>query len=118
MDNGIPGLQIKHNQTWYSVPHVPGTFIVNLGDYLEVLSNGKYKSVEHRAVVNAEAARISIAVGHGPKMDAIVQPASPLIKEKSESKYRPIVYKDYIRDQQSTIKRGKSALHEIMNNNI
>ncbi|XP_069142822.1 protein DOWNY MILDEW RESISTANCE 6-like [Solanum lycopersicum] len=116
MDNGIHGLQIKHNHIWYSVPSIPGTFIVNLGDYLEVLSNGKYKSVEHRAVVNAEAARISIAVGHGPEMNAIVQPASPLIKEKSKSKYRPIVYKDYIRGQQSTIKRGKSALHEIMNN--
>ncbi|KAH0744822.1 hypothetical protein KY290_032815 [Solanum tuberosum] len=116
MDNGIPGLQIKRNQTWYSVPSIPGTFVVNLGDFLEVLSNGKYKSVEHRAIVSAEAVRISIAVGHGPEMDAIVQPASPLIKEKSESKYRPIVYKDYIRAQQSTIKRGKSALDEIMNN--
>ncbi|XP_049415061.1 2-oxoglutarate-dependent dioxygenase 19-like [Solanum stenotomum] len=116
MDNGIPGLQIKRNQTWYSVPSIPGTFVVNLGDFLEVLSNGKYKSVEHRAIVSAEAVRISIAVGHGPEMDAIVQPASPLIKEKSESNYRPIVYKDYIRAQQSTIKRGKSALDEIMNN--
>ncbi|XP_055823566.1 protein DOWNY MILDEW RESISTANCE 6-like [Solanum dulcamara] len=114
MDNGIPGLQIKHNQTWYSVPSVPGTFVVNLGDFIEVLSNGKYKSIEHRAIVNAEAARISIGVGHGPAMDAIVQPAGPLIKEKNESKFRPIVYKDYIRAQQSTIKRGKSALHEIM----
>ncbi|XP_004243794.1 protein DOWNY MILDEW RESISTANCE 6-like [Solanum lycopersicum] len=118
MDNGVPGLQIKHNQTWYSVPHVPGTFVVNLGDYLEILSNGKYKSVEHRAVVNAEAARVSIAVGHGPEMDTIVQPASPLIKEKSESKYRSIVYKDYVRAQQSTTKRGKVTLDEIMNNNI
>ena len=96
------------------------TYISNLDKLTElssqVLSNGKYKSVEHRAVVNAEAARISIAVGHGPEMNAIVQPANPLIKEKSKSKYRPIVYKDYIRGQQSTIKRGKSALHEIMNN--
>ena len=81
------------------------------------MSNGKYKSIEHRAIVNTEAARISIAVGHGPKMDAIVQPASPLIKEKSESKYRPIIYKDYIRAQQSTTKRGKVTLDEILNNN-
>ncbi|XP_059284182.1 protein DOWNY MILDEW RESISTANCE 6-like [Lycium ferocissimum] len=114
MDNGIHGLQIKHNQTWFAVPHVPGTFVVNLGDYLEILSNGRYKSVEHRAVVNAEKTRISVAVGHGPEMTAIVQPAGPLLKEKSERKYRPIVYKDYIKAQQSTIKRGKSALHEIM----
>nr|XP_016449244.1 PREDICTED: protein DOWNY MILDEW RESISTANCE 6-like [Nicotiana tabacum] len=35
MDNGIHGLQIKHNHAWFSVPHVPGTFVVNLGDYLE-----------------------------------------------------------------------------------
>ncbi|KAM3222018.1 protein DOWNY MILDEW RESISTANCE 6 isoform X1 [Capsicum annuum] len=114
MDNGIHGLQIKHNQTWFLVPHDPGTFIVNLGDYLEILSNGRYKSVEHRSVVNEEKTRISIAVGHGPEMDAIVEPASPLIQEKSESKYRPILYKDYIRGQQSTVKRGKTALHEIM----
>ncbi|XP_006366938.2 flavonol synthase/flavanone 3-hydroxylase-like [Solanum tuberosum] len=114
MDNGIPGLQIKCNQTWYSVPSIPGTFVVNLGDYLEILSNGKYKSIEHRGVVNTEAARISVGVGHGPAMDAIVQPASPLIKEKSESTFRPIVYKDYIKAQQTTVKRGKSALHEIM----
>lgn len=53
-------------------------------------------------------------MGHGPEMDAIVEPASPLIQEKSESKYRPILYKDYIRGQQSTVKRGKTALHEIM----
>lgn len=37
MDNGIHGLQIKHNHAWFSVPHVPGTFVVNLGDYLEVI---------------------------------------------------------------------------------
>ena len=85
--------------------------------YSQILSNGKYKSVEHRAVVNAEAARVSIAVGHGPEMDTIVQPASPLIKEKSESKYRSIVYKDYVRAQQSTTKRGKVTLDEILNNN-
>lgn len=36
MENGIPGLQIKHKKTWYSVPDLPGTFVVNLGDYLEV----------------------------------------------------------------------------------
>lgn len=35
-DNGVEGLQIKHNHEWVSVPHVPGTFGVNVGDYLEV----------------------------------------------------------------------------------
>lgn len=36
MQNDVNGLQVKHNQEWVAVPHVPGTFVVNIGDYLEV----------------------------------------------------------------------------------
>lgn len=36
MQNDVNGLQIKRNQTWLAVRHVPGTFLVNVGDYLEV----------------------------------------------------------------------------------
>ncbi|KAL2476792.1 2-oxoglutarate (2OG) and Fe(II)-dependent oxygenase superfamily protein [Abeliophyllum distichum] len=75
MQNDVDGLQIKHNETWTAVQHVPGTFLVNVGDYLEILSNGRYKSVEHRAVVNAHKKRISVAVGHGPELTAVVAPA-------------------------------------------
>ncbi|KAK6919482.1 Isopenicillin N synthase-like, Fe(2+) 2OG dioxygenase domain, partial [Dillenia turbinata] len=52
IQNDVDGLQIKHGEDWVAVRHIPGTFVVNLGDYLEKLSNGKYKSVEHRAVAN------------------------------------------------------------------
>ncbi|KAA8524489.1 hypothetical protein F0562_010912 [Nyssa sinensis] len=121
MQNDVEGLQVKHDENWVAVPHVPGTFVVNIGDYLEILSNGRYKSVEHRAIVNAEKTRISVAAALGPEMMATVAPASPLVDEKSESKFRPIIYKDYMRYQQSTPLRGKSALQPIMtmaNNSI
>ncbi|KAL3848923.1 hypothetical protein ACJIZ3_010805 [Penstemon smallii] len=114
MQNGVNGLQVKHNDTWIPAPHVPGTFVVNLGDFLEILSNGKYKSVEHRAVVNAQKTRISLAVGHGPQQSTVIGPASPLINEGEEVQYRPIAYKDYIRLQQSSTIRGKTALHALM----
>ncbi|KAK4486885.1 hypothetical protein RD792_006193 [Penstemon davidsonii] len=114
MQNGVNGLQVKHNDTWIVVPHVPNSFVVNLGDFLEILSNGKYKSVEHRAVVNAQKTRISLAVGHGPQQSTVIGPASPLIKENEEVQYRPITYKDYIRLQQSSTIRGKTALHALM----
>ncbi|KAL2476787.1 2-oxoglutarate (2OG) and Fe(II)-dependent oxygenase superfamily protein [Abeliophyllum distichum] len=118
MQNDVDGLQIKHNQTWTAVQHVPGTFLVNVGDYLEVLSNGRYKSVEHRAVVNAHKKRISVAVGNGPELTAVVAPASMLLVEKSDIHYQPIAYQDYIRLQQSSTIRGKSPLQAIMINNI
>ncbi|KAL3848874.1 hypothetical protein ACJIZ3_010756 [Penstemon smallii] len=114
MQNGVNGLQVKHDDTWIAVPHVPGTFVVNLGDFLEILSNGKYKSVEHRAVVNSEKTRISVAASHGPKLSTVIGPASPLINEGEEIQFRPITYGDYIRVQQSSTIRGKTILQALM----
>ncbi|XP_073133549.1 flavanone 3-dioxygenase 2-like [Henckelia pumila] len=107
MQNGVEGLQIKHDDTWLSVHHVPSAFVVNVGDYLEILSNGKYKSIEHRASVNQHKTRMSVAVGHGPEMSSTIGPASPLA---NEARYRSIVYKDYVKLQQRITTRGKSAL--------
>ncbi|XP_056158728.1 flavanone 3-dioxygenase 3-like [Syzygium oleosum] len=58
-----PGLQIMDpvDCTWKSVPKIPGALQVHVGDHLEALSNGLYKSVVHRAVLNSERTRFSIA---------------------------------------------------------
>ncbi|KAH6827137.1 hypothetical protein C2S53_014629 [Perilla frutescens var. hirtella] len=114
--NGVDGLQIKHHQTWLAVHHLPASFLVNIGDYFEILSNGKYKSVEHRATVNAQRTRISIAVGHGPHLSSLIGPAAPLVDEKEVIQYEPIKYEDYIRLQQSSTVRGKSALQALRPN--
>lgn len=37
--NGVDGLQIKHDHTWFAVQHLPASFLVNIGDYLEVSSS-------------------------------------------------------------------------------
>lgn len=38
MQNDVDGLQVRHEGKWVAVRHVPGTFVVNVGDYLEVSS--------------------------------------------------------------------------------
>lgn len=111
MENGVEGLQIKHDGKWHSVHDVPSTFVVNVGDYLEILSNGKYKSIEHRATVNQVKTRISVAVGHGPEMSTIVKPAAQLVNETDQ--YQSITYKDYVKLQQSITSRGKNALEKL-----
>ncbi|OVA06777.1 Oxoglutarate/iron-dependent dioxygenase [Macleaya cordata] len=114
MQNEVDGLQVRHNDMWIQIQFMPGMLVVNIGDYLEILSNGRYKSVEHRAVVNEERTRISVAVGHGPELNAIIGPASPLVDEKNEPpRYRPIRYKDYMRNQQSSAVRGKEPLGTV-----
>lgn len=36
MENGVEGLQVRHEGKWVPVPHVPGSFLINIGDCIEV----------------------------------------------------------------------------------
>ncbi|XP_059658503.1 protein DMR6-LIKE OXYGENASE 1-like [Cornus florida] len=86
MQNDVDGLQVEHDGEWVAVRIVPGSFVINIGDYMEILSNGRYKTLKHRGVTNAQRTRISIAVGNGPGLTSTVAPASPLLDEKIEIK--------------------------------
>ncbi|KAL5563439.1 hypothetical protein UlMin_033186 [Ulmus minor] len=110
--NGIGGLQIQHNEMWVNVNALPNSFLVNTGDHLQVLTNGKYKSVIHRAVVNNKATRISLAIANGPSLDSVVAPAPELLKT-NPSVYIGLKYKDYMELQQSNKLDGKSCLDRV-----
>ncbi|CAK7323831.1 unnamed protein product [Dovyalis caffra] len=77
----VPGLQVLRNDKWIPVNPIPNTFIVNIGDQMQVLSNGRYKSVLHRAVVNCDKERISIPTFYCPSPDAIIGPPKELIND-------------------------------------
>ncbi|WJX24359.1 hypothetical protein P8452_13474 [Trifolium repens] len=44
----IGGLQILHQDKWVDVPPIPGAFVVNFGEALQLISNDRFKSAEHR----------------------------------------------------------------------
>ncbi|OMO63566.1 Oxoglutarate/iron-dependent dioxygenase [Corchorus olitorius] len=114
IQNEIGGLQVKHQGKWINVNPIPNSFLANIGDHIEILSNGKYKSVLHRAVVNNKDTRISIAMPHGPAPDAVVSPASELVDSVSNPPaYKAIKYKEYVELLQSNKLDGKSALERI-----
>ncbi|XP_021624634.1 2-oxoglutarate-dependent dioxygenase 19 [Manihot esculenta] len=112
--NGISGLQVQHEGKWVNVNGIPNSILVNIGDHLEILSNGKYRSVLHRAAVNNKVTRISIAIAHGPSLDTVVSPAPELLEsEKKAAAYTGIKYKDYLQLQQSSNLDGKCNLDRI-----
>ncbi|KAJ1396087.1 Oxoglutarate/iron-dependent dioxygenase [Sesbania bispinosa] len=113
MQNELGGLQIQHNGKWIPVHPLPNSFLINTGDHMEILTNGKYKSVVHRAVVNKKAARISVGTAHGPPLDTVVSPAPELVHEDNPPAYRGIAYRDYLQLQQSNILDKKSCLDRI-----
>jgi isopenicillin N synthase-like dioxygenase len=72
----IGGLEIKHRDRWVVVPYVPDSFVCNIGDMLERLTNGRYISALHRVRNNFETARLSMAFFFDPNFDAVLEPIS------------------------------------------
>ncbi|KAH7512710.1 hypothetical protein FEM48_Zijuj12G0119500 [Ziziphus jujuba var. spinosa] len=93
----VEGLQIKKDGIWVPVKPLPGAFIVNVGDALEIITNGAYRSIEHRATINSEKERLSIATFYSPRFDGEMGPAYSLITEQSPQKYRRIGVEEFFR---------------------
>lgn len=81
---------------------------------MKIISNGKYKSVVHRAVVNNMKTRISLAVAHGSSLETIVSPSQEVIdNENQPPAYIGMKYKDYLELQQSNQLDSKSCLDRV-----
>lgn len=69
-----PGLQIVNKQgQWIDVPLVDDTMILNIGDMMEILSNGRYVATRHR-VKKVGQERYSFALFHACDYDYVVAP--------------------------------------------
>lgn len=79
----------------------------------QILSNGRYKSVLHRAVVNSQSTRISVVMVHGPALEVDLGPMPELVDDTHPPAYRKMKYKDYLEHQQSTNLNAKSSLDMV-----
>ncbi|VFQ90636.1 unnamed protein product [Cuscuta campestris] len=94
-DPDVSGLQVRQNGNWVTVKPVTGALIVNIGDQIQVLSNAIYKSVEHRAIVNSNQERVSLAYFYNPRGDLLIQPAKELVTPKKPALYAPMTFDQY-----------------------
>ncbi|KAK4351396.1 hypothetical protein RND71_030709 [Anisodus tanguticus] len=106
-DDDISGLQINHNQKWLPVNPIPNAILVNVGDCLEIWSNGMYKSIEHRAVTNKEKVRISIAANMFPADMMELEPVETMIDEQRPNMYKKVKFLDLIKYGMSKTMDGK-----------
>ncbi|XP_009102154.1 1-aminocyclopropane-1-carboxylate oxidase 1-like [Brassica rapa] len=91
-DDQVPGLEFLKDGKWVPIPPSKNnTIFVNTGDQVEILSNGKYKSVVHRVMTMKQGSRLSIATFYNPAGDAIISPAQEMLYP---SGYR---FQDYLK---------------------
>ncbi|CAN4081322.1 unnamed protein product [Withania somnifera] len=100
-DDQVDGLQILKDGQWIDVQPIQNAIVINTGDQIEVLSNGKYKSVWHRVLAKENGNRRSIASFYNPSLKATIAPAPQLIVEnnKEDNKvdnYPAFVFGDYM----------------------
>jgi isopenicillin N synthase-like dioxygenase len=68
------GLEVRGPSGWVAAPPVPGAFVVNLGDMLERMTAGRYRSTPHRVRNTGDADRLSMPLFLDPAWDADVRP--------------------------------------------
>ncbi|KAM7500619.1 hypothetical protein LguiA_025033 [Lonicera macranthoides] len=108
--NEMDGLQIKKDGNWVPVKPLHNAFIINIGDILEIVTNGTYRSIEHRAMVNSAKERLSIATFLSPKIDGEMGPAPSLITQQTPAKFRRVEVADYFKGLFIRELSGKSYL--------
>ncbi|KAK6273213.1 hypothetical protein POUND7_010296 [Theobroma cacao] len=108
--NEMEGLQIRKDGAWIPIKPLPNAFVINIGDILEIVSNGIYRSIEHRATVNSRKERMSIATFYSPKLEGDMGTAPSLITPQTPALFRRIGVVDYFRGLFSRELRGKSYI--------
>ncbi|CAH8385855.1 unnamed protein product [Eruca vesicaria subsp. sativa] len=90
--DSVGGLQVSRRSDgqWISVKPNPDAFIINIGNCMQVWTNDKYWSAEHRVVVNSSKERFSMPFFLFPSHEVNIEPLKELIGEDN-----PPCYKKY-----------------------
>ncbi|MBA0729556.1 hypothetical protein Golax_023004 [Gossypium laxum] len=91
-DPVVGGLQLLKDGEWVDVPPLRHSIVI---------TNGKYKSVEHRVIAQTDGTRMSLASFYNPGSDAVIYPAPALVEKEAEEKnkqvYPKFVFEDYMK---------------------
>ncbi|CDY69351.1 BnaCnng63110D, partial [Brassica napus] len=104
----VGGLQISRRSdgVWFPIRPVPNALVINIGNCMEVWTNDKYWSAEHRVVVNSTRERYSIPFFLLPSHNVEVKPLEELLSPENPPRYKGYKYgKFYVSRNRSDFKK-------------
>ncbi|CAG8467602.1 5219_t:CDS:2 [Ambispora gerdemannii] len=81
---------------WIFADPIPGTYVVNIGDMLNVWTNNVYQSTLHRVIHRGDAYRVSCPFFYEPNFDALIEPLHPCLKLDPVKHHDPVVYGEHL----------------------
>jgi len=93
-DPSVTSLQVFRDGKWYFIPPREGTFVINIGDMMQVWSNDKYKAPLHQVQSNSEHERYSAPFFYNPAYKSNVEPLISSCKQ-DYAKYNAINWGEF-----------------------
>lgn len=113
-----PGLQVLNKQgEWIDIPLIENTLVMNIGDMMEILSNGKYLATKHRVRKVAEE-RYSFPLFCACNYDTVIEP----VPSHEPAQYKPLIGGEHLFNQTAQtfnyLKQRVASGELILNNAV
>ncbi|CAM6114167.1 unnamed protein product [Calypogeia fissa] len=94
--DAVGGLQVRFKDgSWHGVRPIDGALVINVGNFLQVWTNRKFISAEHRVVTNSQSSRISVAYFVHQMDNFDLEPCPELLDAEHPARYRSFTKQEY-----------------------
>lgn len=88
LQDAIGGLQVKSQGKWIDAPPIPNTFICNIGDMLDRMTGGLYRSTPHRVLNTSGKSRYSFPLFFDPSFHSPIARIENIPQANDDSRER------------------------------
>jgi len=95
MQDDVGGLQVFRDGYWHNIAPVPGAFVINTGDMMQVWSNDNYQAAVHRVLAMNDRDRFSIPFFFNPSAATTGSPFPTVISTECPARYKTIPWSEF-----------------------
>ena len=95
LQDEVGGLQVFNGGYWHDIPPLPGAFVINTGDMMQVWSNDIYQAAVHRVLAMEKRDRFSIPFFFNPSAETEVSPLPSVVTADRPARYRAIRWSEF-----------------------